>query len=305
MVNIKARRRLSDLYKVGVEVRFGRDPDGKPIGKIADTGEGYFVDGDGKRPPLAEDEVAMWICPPSPLQRDMAQRDAQAARARALVKTKRDENSEEHLTTLAFLSDMSDETLVDYVLLSDTDTRRNDATREVLAEEEWGDLTALQDAMRQFEEMEPEELLDNPEYDAIMELDTKFGDQVRKREEELQNAYRDVLKMAGRASTEKKAINKRADLVGSQAFMVEYEKQMLFYSIRDIDDQGSCFFESARECAEQPDDVRQLIQDALLPFVQDAGEAKNSLGVVSGSDSSEPPSEPETSEASTPEESNA
>ena len=83
--------------------------------------------------------------------------------------------------------------------------------------------------------------------------------------------------------------------------MAEYERQMLFYSIRDFDEPASLFFESAYEMAGQDEDVLRLFQAALAPFISDSAEAKNLQGVVSGSGSSEPPSEPETSEASTPE----
>lgn len=307
MANIKARRLLSDLYKRGVEVRFGRDPDGKPRGSIAPKGEGLFVDDEGRPIPLKAGEIQMWVQSPSPLHREMAMRDAQAARARALVRAKRDENSEEHLTIMAFLADMSDDTLVDYMLVQRQQDRRHEAMREVLAEDEWKDMTSYQDAMRQYEEDDrPQEELDkDPEYTALMELDVKFGDQVRARETELLEAERQALSMRSRGDIEKKALEKRAELVGTQAFMAEYEKQMLFYSVRDFEDNGVLFFESARELAEAADEIRTTIQDAMVPFISDVSEAKNSPGAASGSTSSEPPSEPEISAASTPEVANA
>lgn len=307
MANIKARRLLSDLYKRGVEVRFGRGPDGKPKGSVAPKGEGYFVDDEGQPIPPQSDEIQMWIQAPSPLQREMALRDAQAARARALVKAKRDEDSEEYLTILAFLADMSDETLIDYLIVQAGQDRQHEAMREVLAEDEWKDITAYQDAMRQYEEDErPQEELDkDPEYQALMETDIKFGRQVREREDALTEAERQVLGMRPRDDLERKALDKRAEIVGTQAFMAEYERQMLFYSVRDFDDNGVLFFESARQLAEADDQIRTIIQDAMVPFISDATEAKNLPGVVSGSDSSEPPNAPETSAASTPETANA
>lgn len=304
MANIKSRRKLSDLYKRGVEVRFG--PDG---GKIADISKnaqvGYFLDEDGKKLPLRPDEIQMWITPPSPLQREMAMRDAQGARARSLVRAKRHEDSEEHLTILAFLADMDEETLLDYVIAAEIDTHRGDAIREVLAEPEWENMTALQESMRHFEEMPEAELEGNEEYQALMELDEKFGKQVSERERQITDAAREILRMRPREAIERRALDKRAELVGSQAFMHEYEAQMLFYSVRDFDDTGVLFFESARELAEADDDVRDKIREAVAPFIADAAEAKNSPGAVSGSASSEPPSEPETSDLSTREVANA
>src|SRR4051794_12904240 len=81
--NIQARRKLSDLYKKGVEVRFGPGPDKEPVGKI-----GPFVDSDGHPIKVLSTEIAMFVQPPSPLQREMALRDAQAARSKALVRAK-------------------------------------------------------------------------------------------------------------------------------------------------------------------------------------------------------------------------
>jgi hypothetical protein len=292
--NIRARRLLSDLFKEGVEVRFWRGEDGKPVGKI-----GPFLDEHGKRIPPTDEEVAMYVTPPDPVQRDMAIRSGQGKRAAALVKAKRDENSEEYLTIMAFLADMSDESLIEYVVLGDTAERRAEAEREVLAYDEWKDMTAYQEAMRQFVEMEPEQLVDNEEYEALMELDEKYGNQVADRERELADAQREALGMIPREQVERKALEKRANIVGSQAFMAEYERMMLYFSIRDADAQDKLFFADADEASAQPDQVRELLEEALLPYITETGEAKNLQRAASGSDSSELPANPETSDSST------
>jgi hypothetical protein len=299
--NIKARRLLSDLFKEGTEVRFWKGEDG-PTGKI-----GPFVDEKtGKKIPVKEGkEVAMFIRPPDPVQRDMAIRSAQAKRAAAMVKAKRDEDSAEHLTIMAFLADMSDETLIDYVVIGDIAERRQEAEREVLSRDEWKDMTQYQDAMRQFLDKPAEELEGNEEYEALLELDKKFGDQIIARETELAEAQREALRFLDRSVVEKKALSKRAEMVGSQAFMDEYEKQMMFYSIRDPDDDSKLFFEKVDEVASQPDPVRELIEEALLPYISDSGEAKNLSRAVSGSASSELPDSQETSDSSTREEQTA
>lgn len=297
--NIKARRLLNDLFKEGIEVRFGRDESGQPTGKV-----GPFVnEKTGKKIPLKEgEEVAMFIRPPDPVQRDMAIRAAQGKRAAALVRAKRNEDSEEHLTILAFLADMSDETLIDYVVIGDTAERTQEAEREVLARDEWKDMTAYQDALRGFADMTDEELEGNEEYEAILELDEKFGRDVDEREAELREAQREALGYLPREVVEKKAMTKRAEIVGSQAFMAEYEQQMLYFSCRDSENNDKLFFESVHELASQSDTVRQTIQEALVPFISDTGEAKNLQRAVSGSDSSELPDSPETSDSSTREE---
>jgi hypothetical protein len=290
--NIKARKRLSELFKRGIEVRF--DEDGGHLGP--------FLDEDGKPIPATEDQVAMWIQAPSPFQREMALRDAQAARAKALLRAKRDEDSEESLTSRAFLAEMTSETLLEYVLMIDEEDRRNEAIREVLGREEWEDFPALQDAFRRMEEVggSPED----EEWKDLMEADRRYGREVAERENELTEAARQSLQYLSTEELERRALEKRSEVVGSQAFMSEYEKLMLFYSIRDMENTANLFFDTVDEWNEQPDEIRTVIVDALSQFVGEATEAKNSPGAVSGLDSSALPSEQETSEGSIPQESN-
>lgn len=298
---IKARRRLTELFKTGVEIRMGGRY-GK-AGEIAAKGEGPFLKDNGKPDPLDEQagEFAMWVQPPSPLQRDMALRDANAARARAVLAIKRDTDSEDHLVAAEFVQQMSEETLYDYILVGGIEQRRQEAIREVLADEEWKDITELQDSLRVFAEEERAD--DDPEVLAVRERELALSEAVTEREKELREAEMSVLKLRGIGKARQDAIEKRGELVASRAFMAEYERQMTYFAVRDIEDHKTLFFTSAREMSEQSDEVLELIQRALEPFIQDGAEAKNSQRVVSGSESSELPSTPETSAPSTPEES--
>lgn len=281
--NIAARRKLSDLYARGVHVRFSAEGAKK----------GPF---DG---PPSEEEVEVYVAPPSPLQREMALRDAQAVRSRAVLRAKRETDSEEHLTALAFISQMTPETLIEYVIQAEGDDREREAIRDVMGKDEWDDLASLQDAMRQYEEAgQPE---DDPEYVALLQRDTEFGQQVRERLAELEASAREIFQMAGREALEKKAMERRAELLSGQVFMRSYERHMLFYGVRDPEDHQELFFENVEELAQQPEFVQEELSNVLAEFISDGGQAKNSLRVVSGSDSSAPPAEPETSEASTPE----
>lgn len=287
--NLKARKRLSELYKRGVEIRFG--PDGGRIGPFDDEG------------PAAEDEVALWISPPDPFQREQALREANAKRARALVAAKRDPDSEEQLTARAFLADMGLPTLIDYIALHEDDEIRGEAIREVLAREEWKDITELQDALRQFDEDETPE--DDPEYAAVIARDDQYGKEVAEREASLREAAREGLALLQRDELERRGIDKRADLIGSQAFMNAYELQMTYYSVRDIDQHNLLFYDSPRELAEAEDQIQTTIKEALAGFINDVAEAKNLQRVVDGSAQSTPPNAPETSEPSIPEGVNA
>jgi hypothetical protein len=287
--NIAARRKLSELYVRGVEVRF--DSDGGHIGP--------FEDDDGKPIPVGEDQVAIWVQPPSPLQREMAMRDAQAQRARSLLRTMRDSDSEEYLTGMVFVAEMDDPTLVDYILMHESEQRRQEAVRDVLRLDEWKDFAAYQEAMRKFDEDGGDEA--DPEYAELLKLDAKYGEQVSKREDELTDSAREVLMMLGRERQERKALDLRKEIIGSQSFMHEYELQMTYYGARDPDDHSQLFFDSVKEWSEQDEEIRNRVAEALTRFIGEAAEAKNSPGAADGSEPSEPPSKPETSEASTPE----
>lgn len=294
---IKARRRLNELFKTGVEIRFG----GRYglDGAVAPAGEGYFLDDEGRRIPLGDDEVAMWVQPPSPMQRDMALRNANAARSRASLHARKNPDSEENLAAQEFVDELDEDQLYEYLLIAKNDDRQQEAIREILAEEEWADLTEMQDSIRIFnEEGRPD---DDPEVMLIAERERELQIQVTTREEELRDASRDVLRMRGPENARKQAIEHHIEVISSRSFMLEYERQMTFYSVRDVDDTGVIFFESASELAHQPDAVLDLIQDGLSAFIRDGAEAKNSQRAELGSDSSVPPSKSETSEASTPE----
>lgn len=281
--NIKARRRLADLYVKGSELRFG--PDGVRTGPFEE--------------PPGDDEVALWIQPPSPLQREQSLREAQAVRARAVLAAKRDKDSEEHLTAQVFVADMSDEALIEYLITINEEDRQQEAMREVLKREEWEDFTQLQDSMRQWEEAGSPE--DDPEWEPLLERDRVYGEQVRVRSQELRDAAREAMQLMPRAEIERRAIDRRIELVGSQEFIREYELQMVFYACRDWEDHHELFFETAREVAELPDMVQEELGQALTVFINEVRDAKNSPRAVDGSEQSAPPEEQETSEASTPE----
>lgn len=292
MANIKARRKLADLYAIGVEVRFG--PQGGRIGP--------FRDAQGQSVPLGDDEISLWVQPPSPLQREQAIRDASAARARAVLRAKRDEDSGEYLGQQAFFSGLTNETLIEYLVATGAQERHDEAQREVLARKEWDDVDALSDAMRIFQES-GESHEGDPEYEALLEADRRFGEQVAEREDQLAEAERESYRSWNREALERKGSERRSELDGSRAFVTEYERQMRFYSVREADAHGVLFFESARELADADEQIQDVIAQALSTFIAEVGEAKKAPAESPGSVSSGQPSEPVTSAPSTPAES--
>lgn len=285
--SIKKRRRLQELYARGREVRFTADS----------VQDGPFEES------LGEDAeaVAMWICPPSPLQREQALRDAQAARQRALLRARKDEDSLESAAARSFIAGLSDDQLHEYLLSLDQADRFQEAQRVVLKDDEWSDFTELQDAMRQWEEAGKPE---GDEWTPLLERDTEFGKQVAAESDRLRDSALESLKAVPRPEKEKRAFDKRIELEASSAFMEHYEWAMMFYGCRDDEDHNELFFEDIDEMRSQDERIQKVIGDILGTFITDTREAKNLQRVAPGLESSVLPEEPETSEVSTPTESN-
>lgn len=286
--NIKARKRLQALYARGTVVRFNADgwekgPFEEPLG------------------PDDEDTVEIYVCAPSPLQREQALREAQAARARASLAAK-DENSDTNEAVMArgWVANLSLDGVIDNALELDEGERRASAEREVLSREEWEDFDALMDAMRQWDEA------GNPrteEWQPLIERDLEFGRQLREEANRRRADDRESMKMLPRKQLEERVFTKRIELAGTQAFMAKYEEQMLLYACRDPEDHDELFFFDGEELLSQDDLVQEALTTVLAEFIKDPREAKNSQRAESGSEQSEPPVEPEISEASIPEES--
>lgn len=284
MTNIQKRKRLQALFERGDYVRF--DATGVLPKEAEDT----------------EDTIKIWVGPPSPLQREMAIREAQAARSRAMLQARNDSESSQYLNARSFISNLALEELVEYVMDLDDSARLTKARREVLLEPEWEDFNALRDAMRQFEEAGSPQ--DDPEFVDLLARDALFGDQVNEAFARLREADQESLMLQPRAELEKKALEKRVDQAGGIVFMKVYEDWMLYYGCRDDEDHTAQFFEDVDDLKSMPEQVQDALAARLADFVNEAAEAKNSPRAASGSTSSVPSDAPETSAPSGPEESN-
>ena len=283
LTRIEKRKKLEALFDKGAYVWFTGD-EGSVIIHTEDE--------------ATDEDMAIWVRPCSPLQREMVVRESQAARARAVVAA-RDERSIEWVTVRGYIAGLSFDALVDYVLELDDSDRLSEARRDVLKEKEWEDFNQLRDAMRQYEDAGSP--VDDPEWQPLLDRDTAFGSQVNARADELRESAYEAHKLMPRARLEERAIDKRIDQAGTGQFVDSYEIWTLFYSCRDDEDHLSLFFDDIAEMRSQPEELLQALRDKLASFITEAGEAKNSQGVASGSASSEPPAAPETSESSTPE----
>lgn len=294
VTHIKPRRRLAELYAKGTEVRFSEAGIvNSPT--LGEEPEGWEAPENPIRP--SEDDIVVWVQPPNPLQREQALREASAKRARAVVRAKKDPDSDYALDSRAFAAELETDELIEFVLDLDEAERQQEAQRDVLGEEEWEDFTELQDAMRQYyDQGEPE----GEEWEALLRRDIEFGRQVAQRARDLEEQSRESFKYVPRDDLEERAFDKRVEMSANQDFMAEYERWMLFYACRDPENKQVQFFESVEELRSMPEEVQVALGNALAEFINDERTAKNSQRAAAGSTQSTLPSEPETSESSTP-----
>jgi hypothetical protein len=251
--NIQARRRLAELYARGQEVRFG------PEGKRA-----------SEEPPDADD-VVVWVQPPSPLQRDMAIREAQAARSRVTLGA-RDTTSVEAQSARSFVYEIKDDDLVEYCLALGESERQNEARRRVLSREEWKDIDSMRDAVRQWSEAGFPE---GPEWDGLREKDRAFGAAVQVELDDIEAIDKETLQSMNRSFLEKKAFDRRIEIMGTAEFMRMYELWMLYFACRDPEDHAELFFERPEEIREYPDFVGEALLEVMNEFITESSDAKN------------------------------
>lgn len=286
LTRIQRRDRLEKLFDKGKYVYFTATDDGDLIVRA----QGGEVEGD----------LRIWVRPPSPLQREMVVREAQATRARAIV-TARDPDTNEWITIKGFIAQLTDDGLIQYCLDLGEQERIAEARRDVLNEPEWADFNQLRDAIRQWEDAGSPR--DDPEWESLLRRDEQYGEQLQTAADELRVAAREAMKLMPRPKLEERAFEKRVESAGTSAFLRDYEAWMLYYACRDDEDHTELYFDTLASLRSQPDGLQNALADTLASFVSEAAEAKNSQGVESGSASSAPPGEPATSDSSTQQES--
>lgn len=284
LTRIEKRKRLDALFDRGSYVRFNGDSEGRVIVDPIDQ---------------KDSDVQIWVGPPSPLQREMAIREAQAGRARVMLDARDKEDSPQWLAIRGFICGLNLEALLDYIVGLDDSDYIAQARREVLVAKEWDDFNSLRDSIRQYEEAGSP--IGDPEWEPLLERDRRFGEQVLSRADEFREDARAGYRLMPRVKLEEKAIDKRVEQSGSSAFMAMYEEWMLFYACRDDEDHKVLYFDNVDDLKSQPEDVQQALASRLSTYITEATEAKNSRGAGRGSASSVPPVEPEISESSTQE----
>lgn len=258
LTSIEKRRKLEALFDRGGLVTFNRDDEGRPVINPETP---------------SDDDQAIWVGPPSPLQREMAVREAQAARARIMLDARDDPNSHTSVTIRNFVNSMKLDTVIDYILELDENEHFTQARRDVLQQKEWEDFNAFRDAMRQWEEAgSPQE---GAEWEPLLERDRKFGTQILDRANEIRDDVRAGYSHMPLNIVQEKAIEKRIEQAGTAAFMTAYEEWVLYYACRDDEDHLQLFFDSPDDIKRLPEEIHGALAEKLRAYITDASEAKN------------------------------
>lgn len=279
------RRKLTDLYKVGKEIAIGDD--------------------DGK--------VSVWLQKLSPVEQETALKRAAAARAR-LVAAFRDKESEDYLAERGAVEEYGElDVLIELVAVEDLADKRFAIEEKLGAEDEWakeGYLESLYEAWNGDEETEGlrrayAEDPEDPEALKVFEELSRFDDLVQK---EVDLVYEDLKAEwadADLATIQEKACDILIERKASQHFLDEFQKQQLYFAVRETTDHKQRHFSNPDEVLEVDAHVSQQLIEQFDAMSVEVTEGKDSQEVPTSSTSSKQSDPEETGNSSGQEESAA
>lgn len=274
------RRRLADLYVQGKEL-------------LVNDGAG--------------EPVAVWINKLNDVDRDSIIRRANAAKARHLMDS-RNEDSELYQGAWGQVSEFEDRSALVAVVISEEILRFRRRVEAELGEDEegWakdGYLKGLVDSW--FGDDDNEGLMsvhvnnpDDPEVTRVLEELNRFSQEVTVKVtieiDRLEREWDDVPDERLWNKAAHRLLERRAD----EAFAKEFERQQLFYAIREPDDRRTRYFGSIAEVDELPDKIRSQLMFAYNELAVDQQEAKDLPATQDSSSSSESPAKETTADPS-------
>lgn len=272
------KRRLSDLYVRGREMSVN-DGEGEPI--------------------------KVWVNKLNEIDRESVLRRANAAKARFMIDSDNEE-SEQFSAMYAESRDInSRHELILFIVSDDVNAARRRVESQIAGDEEtWskeGYLQGLVDAWIgdetnpglaatiQEDPKDPEALRVSDELD-------RFEQEVRRRVDaethtlvkDWEDVDIDILR--------RKATHLLLDLKSSEEFVREFQRQQIFYSIREPNDHRKRYFTTITEVDDLDEDLRKYLVEQYESLVVPPDEGKDSPPLADSSNSSEAPEEaPETS----------
>jgi hypothetical protein len=263
------RRRLSDLYVRGREVVF-------------EEGE--------------EDPVVVWLQKLNPIDRESCLRRAHAARARALLDAD-DEDGDLYQSIYGQIRLVSDKKALIGLIIAEEIARYRQRIEAEMAfdEESWGKERYLQGLVDSW-------IGDgtNPGLAAVKEQDPD-DPEVKRVSAELDRFEEEVIGLVraedARLAAEweqapedelwQRATKRMIEMRANDAFSNEFERQQLFYSVRDPDDHSKRYFGTLQEYDDIGDEVRQRLTSEYSNLTVETVEGKDSRASHSSSNSSD------------------
>ena len=273
-------RRLSDLYQTGKLVS--------------------LTDGDGP-------DVQVWLHKLNPVDRETCLRRANAAKARFMIEAD-NEDSERFQAMYAQVREIPDRDSVVGVIVSEDIMKHRERVEAKLLNDEdtWGKddyLQGLLDAWvgdddnpglaATFAEYpdDPEAVRVNTE---LTRFETEVGDQVRpyieKLRRDLDDAPDDVIWRRG--------AHRMLEIRGNEAFNDEFDRQQLYFAVRDPEKRSERYFHSVHEIDDLDERVVIKLKTHYQNLTVSTTEGKDSRASQSSSNSSESTPEAETSQPS-------
>lgn len=244
MVTAVKTRRLSDLYRRGVEVTVADD-------------EG-------------DDPVRVWLQKLNPVENESAIRAANAYRARVLMK-KRQPDSEEFLATMNEVIDYSPEDLVQYLAVYKVATEAEALEAEYAEEKDWTKddyLQGLRDSWeegglkeRYFAQDKENDILD-PEAQTCFDEIERFTTGVDARLEQERTALAKDYEQRSHEELQEMVMDQIFRMQADLQWMMEYHKMELYLGVRNPENHKERYFEARAEVDElEAEVVGRLVEE--------------------------------------------
>lgn len=279
---VERLHRVTDLFSSGRELVLGQ-ADGEPI--------------------------LVWIAKLNTFQRADAQRDAGAARARRIAGLI--EDSDEMQALRVQLAGKTREEKIEFILQPKDNQAFLLANDDIRAEPDWRE---------RIEMLERAETLDsdgNPptdnERDALAAARREFFDAVSAAHKKRMDDFREDYRGVDEADLDTEYLETARSNLGSNAFFEEYRRSEIYYAARDCTakslpngrwDHTACthlrLLPNKAAVNDLPEELIERIRTAIEALTMAPSDAGNSDAPESSSASSEPPSNAEDSQPSTP-----
>lgn len=276
------RRRLSDLYVRGKELEVN-DGEGEP--------------------------VKVWLAKLNELDRESAARRANAAKARYMI----DSDDEEGETFQAAYGEVREiaerDELVAFLIADEIAKARRRIEAERMADEEtWAKddyLQGLFDAwfgdddtpgLDKVQEEDPDDPEATRVWDELQRFQAEIQDELRIESERLVKDWEEV----DIDKIRRKAAHRLIELRANDEFLREFQRQQIFFSVRDPAIRRQRYFQTVHEADDLDDELRQYLLSQYDALMVDRAEGKDSPPEEDSSNSSDladQPSDPEMATA--------